>query len=101
MAARLVTLLLLVLLGLVHAQLWLGRGSVKQVAQMKQELARQQAANQQAQWRNDQLANEIRDLREGLEIIEERARAELGMVKPNELFVQVVRNPASAAAPQP
>ncbi|GAB4091021.1 FtsB/FtsL family cell division protein [Hydrogenophaga soli] len=97
MAARLVTLLLLALLGLVHAQLWLGRGSVTQVAQMKQALAHQQAANQQAQWRNDQLANEIRDLREGLEIIEERARAELGMVKPNELFVQVVRNPAPAA----
>jgi cell division protein FtsB len=99
MAARLVTLLLLALLGLVHAQLWLGRGSVTQVAQMKQELVRQQAANQQAQWRNDQLVNEIRDLREGLEIIEERARAELGMVKPNELFVQVVRNPVTPAQP--
>ena len=99
MAARLVTLLLLALLVLVHAQLWLGRGSVTQVAQMKQELARQQAANQQAQWRNDQLVNEIRDLREGLEIIEEKARTELGMVKPNELFVQVVRNPAPTTQP--
>lgn len=101
MAARLVTLLILVLLGLVQAQLWLGRGSVTQVAQMKQELARQQAANQQAQWRNEQLVNEVRDLREGLEIIEEKARTELGMVKPNELFVQVVRPSAAVAAAQP
>jgi cell division protein FtsB len=96
-----VTALLLALLGLVHAQLWLGRGSVGQVAQMKQELVRQQAANQQAQWRNEQLANEIRDLREGLEIIEERARMELGMVKPNELFVQLVRKPTSTAPVRP
>jgi cell division protein FtsB len=90
MAARLVSLLLLVLLALVHAQLWLGRGSVTQVAHMKQELARQQTANRQSQLRNEQLAHEVRDLREGLDIIEEKARMELGMVKPNEIYVQVV-----------
>ena len=93
MAARLVTLLLLVLLALVWGQLMLGRGSVSQVSQLKQELAKQQAANQQAQFKNDQLSHEVGDLREGMEIVEERARAELGMVKPNELFVQVVKTP--------
>jgi cell division protein FtsB len=58
---------------------------------MRTQLAEAAAQNQQAQWRNDQLANEVRDLQEGLEIIEEKARMELGMVKPNEVFVQVVK----------
>ena len=82
-------MLLLALLGWLHSQLWLGRGSVPQVAQMRQDLSQLQTQNQQAQWRNDQLANEVRDLTEGLEIIEEKARTDLGMVKPNELFVQI------------
>jgi cell division protein FtsB len=91
MAARLVSVLLLALLGVVHAQLWLGRGSVPKVAQMRSQLAEANARNQQAQWRNEQLVNEVRDLQEGLEIVEEKARMELGMVKPNEVFVQVVQ----------
>ena len=91
MAARLVSLLLLVLLGMLHAQLWLGRGSVPKVAAMREQLATIQAHNQQAEWRNQQLANEVRDLREGLEIIEEKARMELGMVKPNEILVQIAQ----------
>lgn len=91
MAARLVTVLLLALLGWLHAQLWLGRGSVTKVAQMREELAQVQVQNQQALWRNQQLTNEVRDLKEGLEIIEEKARMELGMVKPNEIFVQIAQ----------
>ena len=91
MAARLVSVLLLALLGMLHAQLWLGRGSVPKVAQMREQLATVQASNQQAEWRNQQLANEVRDLREGQEVIEEKARMELGMVKPNESLVQIAQ----------
>lgn len=90
-SSRLVTALLLALLGWLQAQLWLGRGSVQKVAQMREELALVQAQNQQAQWRNQQLVNEVNDLKDGLEIIEEKARMELGMVKPNELFVQIAQ----------
>jgi cell division protein FtsB len=90
-AARLVSVLLLALLGMLHAQLWLGRGSVPKVAHMREQLATVQASNEQAQWRNQQLANEVRDLREGLDIIEEKARMELGMVKPNEILVQIAQ----------
>lgn len=89
MAAKLVSVLLLALLAWLHSQLWLGRGSVPKVGQMRQDLAQVQTQNQQAQWRNEQLANEVQDLKEGLEIIEEKARTDLGMVKPNELFVQI------------
>ncbi len=89
MGRRLVPAFLVLLLGVVHAQLWFGRGSVGAVATLKQKLEAQQAANAQAQQANDRLASEVRDLKEGLEMVEEKARSELGMVKPNEIFVNI------------
>lgn len=100
MGKRLVPLLLVGLLLLVHAQLWFGRGSLGKVAGLQRELEAQNAANVQAQQANERLASEVRDLKEGQEMIEERARAELGMVKPNEIYVQIAR-PAPASAPKP
>ena len=84
----LVPLVLVLLLGLFHSQLWVGRGSIPNVREMQQRLEAQLANNQLRQASNDQLANEIKDLQEGLEMVEEKARSELGMVKPNEMFVQ-------------
>ena len=81
--------LLIVLLVIFQAQLWLGWGSIPNVRQMERDLSEQLARNQQAKSRNEQLQAEVRDLKEGLEIVEEKARTELGMVKPNEIFVQV------------
>jgi len=75
----------------VQAQLWLGRGSVGDVAQMRQKLDEQKARNTVAQHANEQLAAEVRDLQEGLDMVEEKARSELGMVKPNEVLVQIVK----------
>jgi len=89
MGARGVAVLLLVLLGILHAQLWWGRGSVPDVNALRQDLAAQQAANEAARQRNQQLASEVNDLKEGLDMVEELARHDLGMVKPNEIFVQV------------
>lgn len=89
MGRRLIPFLLLGLLLVFHAQLWLGRGSVPQVAALKRELATVEAANREAQVRNERLASEVQDLQEGLDMVEELARRELGMVKPNEIFVQV------------
>ena len=60
-------------------------------------LAQQRADNDTARARNEQLQAEVRDLREGLEMVEERARYELGMVKPDEILVQVASGPAAAA----
>ena len=88
---RLVAALLVGLLLVVHAQLWFGRGSIGNVAEMQRKLDEQKARNAQAQQANERLAAEVRDLREGLEIVEERARMELGMVKPNEIFVQIAK----------
>ena len=91
MGNRVVPLLLVALLALVHAQLWFGRGSIANVAALQQQLDAQKAANQKAQQANERLASEVRDLKEGLEIVEEKARMELGMVKPNEIYVQIKR----------
>ena len=89
MGSRLVAALLIALLAIFHAQLWMGRGSVPSVREMQDKLDNQAAKNAKAQLGNDQLAAEVRDLKEGLEMVEEKARSELGMVKPNEIFVQV------------
>ena len=88
MSTRLVPVILLGLLAAVHAQLWLGRGSLPQVAAMLQQIEEQKAANAQVRQTNERLASEVHDLKEGLDMVEEKARNELGMVKPNEVYVQ-------------
>ena len=91
MNSRVVAALLIGLLAVVQAQLWLGRGSVGDVAQMQRKLDEQKANNALAQQANERLSAEVRDLQEGLETVEEKARGELGMVKPNEIYVQIVK----------
>jgi cell division protein FtsB len=86
---RYVSFALIALLALVHAELWFGKGGVPRMMELRGKLAEQQAANQAARSRNTQLDAEVRDLKEGLEMVEEKARFELGMVKPDEILVQV------------
>jgi cell division protein FtsB len=88
---RIIPAILIALLLVVHAQLWFGRGSVGNVSSMQQKLEAQKAANARAQQANEQLASEVRDLKEGLEMVEEKARMELGMVKPNEIYVHIAK----------
>jgi cell division protein FtsB len=86
---RYVTLALLALLLLVHAELWFGKGGVPRMVELDGKLMAQRATNEAARQRNTQLGAEVRDLKEGLEIVEEKARFELGMVKPDEILVQI------------
>lgn len=86
---RIVTLILIALIALVQVELWFGKGGMLRVAALDAQLTGQQARNEAAQQRNDRLAAEVRDLQEGLEMVEEKARAELGMVKPDEIVVHV------------
>ena len=88
MSHRLVFLVLLALLALVHTQLWFGRGSVPNVQAMQIQLDEQRARNEKARQENELLAVELEDLQTGLGMVEERARSEMGMVRPNEIFVQ-------------
>lgn len=88
MTSRVVPVVLLALLAVLHAQLWLGRGSVPDVKEMQRKIDVQKAANEQARQANARLTSEVQDLKEGLDMVEEKARSELGMVKPNEVYVQ-------------
>ena len=89
MSNRAVPAVLIVLLVVVHAQLWFGRGSVPNVTSLQRKVDQQKSANNQARLTNDQLSSEVDDLKAGLGMVEEKARMELGMVRPNEIFVQV------------
>ena len=89
MGRRWIPAVLLALLLVLQGQLWFGRGSVPNVARLNDELAAQKRSNARAEEANARMEAEIRDLKEGLEMVEEKARSELGMVKPNEIFVQV------------
>lgn len=86
---RWITLGLAVLLVLVHAELWFGRGGVPRMMELRGKLVAQKATNDAARHRNEQLAAEVGDLKDGLEMVEEKARFELGMIKPDEIYVQL------------
>jgi len=86
---RLVTIALLALLALVHAELWFGKGGVPRVVELSGKLREQKASNEAARQRNALLLAEVSDLKEGLEMVEEKARFDLGMVKPDEILVQI------------
>jgi len=91
MVSRIVTVVLLCLLAIIHAQLWIGAGSVDSVAQLRAQIEATTAANDIARKENARLALQIQDLREGKELVQEKARYELSMVKPNEIYVQIMR----------
>jgi cell division protein FtsB len=82
---------LVVLIALAQGSLWFGKGSVPHVAGLQNQLREQLATNDAARARNARLAAEVGDLREGLEMVEETARRELGMVREHEILVQYTR----------
>ena len=82
-------LILIGLLVILQAQLWLGRGSIPEVMRLSQRLAEQTQKNANQEISNERLRAELTDLQVGLEMVEERARGELGMAKSNEIFVQI------------
>jgi len=86
---RWITLALMALLVLVQAELWFGKGGVTRMVELQRRLDAQKSTNAQAKRRNEQLAAEVSDLKEGLEMVEEKARFELGMIKPDEIYVQL------------
>ena len=71
--------------------LWLGKGSWTRVWDLDRQLVAQRAANAHDKARNDALDADVRDLKEGGEAVEERARLELGMIRRDEIFYQVVQ----------
>ena len=95
---RIVLLLLVALLAWLQWRLWFGNGGQREVEALRAQVAAQAHENQGLKQRNDALAAEVRDLKSGEAAIEERARSELGMIKPGETFYRVVdQRPAPPA----
>jgi len=90
---RVVILIMFVLLVLLQFKLWLGEGGVTEVARLEARVEEQRQTNDELFQRNAELQAEVEDLRERLDAVEERARSELGLIKPAEQFYQVVPPP--------
>jgi cell division protein FtsB len=84
------TWVLALLIVLLQYPLWLGKGSWLKVLDLKRQIVEQQAANEVLVARNAQLAAEVNDLKTGYGAIEARARYELGMIRQDEIFFQVM-----------
>lgn len=92
-------LALALLLAALQYKLWYGNGGQREVEALRAQVAAQDAENRKLQARNDALAAEVADLKAGGEAVEERARSELGMVKPGETFYRVIDGARAPAAP--
>jgi cell division protein FtsB len=84
------SILLTALLALVQFRLWVGDESLAEVWRLRQAIEHQSAENLLFKSRNQRLEAEVRDLKNGLEAVEERARVELGMIRKGEIFFQIV-----------
>ena len=85
---------------LLQYRVWFSEDGVREVARLKNAVATQQAENGTLGERNKQLAAEVRDLKTGMDALEERARSDLGMIARNETFYQVVpAHPSESSSP--
>jgi len=87
---RLVLILLLILLVWLQFELWVGKGSLTEVRGLRNSIELQKKENEQLKERNEALTAEVKDLKSGLDAIEEQARSEMGMIKKGETFYQIV-----------
>lgn len=98
---RWLLLVLLVLCIALQIKLWSGQGGRSDVERLQLRVEEQKAQNAQLKLRNEALSADVEDLKTGTDAIEEKARGELGMIKPGETFYQVVEEePKSEAEPQ-
>ena len=86
---RLLTVVLLVFIGLIQYPLWLGKGGWLRVWEYDRQLEQQKEVTKGLEIRNAGLDAEVRDLKQGYDAIEERARFDLGMIRQDESFIQI------------
>lgn len=102
---KLLLVVAFVVFAVLQFNLWFGEGGVRDVRDLKKAVALQQQENERLAERNRVLEAEVKDLKNGLEAVEEHSRLDLGMIKQNETFYLVTGNPdakkAAAAAPAP
>ena len=92
------TAILIGLAVVIQYPLWLGKGGWLKVWESDSQLRQQREVNRQLELRNAGLEAETRNLKSGLEAVEERSRFELGMVKPDEIFYQLPQRKKAAVA---
>ena len=95
-------ILIALLIGL-QIKLWVGDGGMRDLRAIRERVSEQQSENGKLKQRNDALHADVEDLKHGRDAVESRARSQLGLIKPGEVFYQVVTGPAPAtsAAPVP
>jgi cell division protein FtsB len=98
-SSRLIGLALVVMLVLLQYRLWFGDGSLREVRHLQQRLGTMTQEAQKLRERNQALEAEVVDLKEGLDAVEERARQDLGMIKPDEVFIQIVEKEEAKPPP--
>ncbi len=98
---RWVALLLLLALIALQVHLWTGHGGMRDLWRLRERVESQKLENATLKKRNETLSAEVEDLKHGNEAIEERARSELGLLKPGETFYQVVEPNGAATADDP
>ncbi len=97
---RLVVIILVLLLLWLQFELWVGKGSLTEVRQLREAIEQQKKENERLQERNEALSAEVKDLKAGLDAIEERARSEMGMIKKDETFYQIIEPPKPSPTKQ-
>jgi len=95
---RALAVVLVVLIAAVQTPLWFGKGGWLRVWELDQQVQAQRATNEKLRTRNAALDAEVRDLKQGYAAIEERARSELGMIRPDEVFFQVLEPTPGASS---
>jgi cell division protein FtsB len=98
---RILSVVFAALIVLLQYPLWLGKGGWLHVWEIDREVSVQKEANAKMRLRNDALDAEVRDLKQGYDAIEERARYELGMIRQDEVFFQIPERPEAAAPAEP
>ena len=98
---RWIALILIALLIGLQVKLWVGDGGMRDLRAIRARVAEQQAQNAKLKQRNDALHADVDDLKHGKDAAEARARSQLGLIKPGEVFYQVVHGPAGAAGSAP
>ncbi len=98
---RWIALVLIVILIGLQLRLWLGNGSMHEVNALRVAVKKQSDENARLSARNEALGADVVDLKHGEQAVEARARTELGLIKPGEIFYQVVEKPADASSSPP
>jgi len=96
---KFISLILIILLVVIQYRLWIGNGSLTEVHHLEQTRRDLRKDIRQLQERNQSLAAEVNDLKHGNDAIEERARNEMGLIKNDEVFYQIIHQPKPAAGP--